>query len=70
MNLARSVAAQRRYDESIALWGEALTVMDGVASERNRREAKTIHATTTRWMRRGIPGAAGLSQRAAEVART
>ncbi|WP_328584968.1 hypothetical protein [Streptomyces sp. NBC_00370] len=70
VNLARSVAAQRRYDESIALWGEALTVMDGVASERNRREAKTIHATTTRWMRRGIPGAAGLSQRAAEVART
>lgn len=44
--------------------------MDGVASERNRREADTTRATMTGWSQSGIPGAAGLAQRAAEVART
>ncbi len=36
--------------------------MDGVASDRNKRELKTLRLTMAVYSKRGIPGAAELAQ--------
>ncbi|MFD5083622.1 tetratricopeptide repeat protein [Kitasatospora sp. NPDC058406] len=68
-NLARSVAAQRRHDEAVGIWGQSLDFMDGVVSDRHKKELRKVRTTMTSWARRGIPGAADLGQRAAELVR-
>lgn len=67
-NLAKSVAAQHRYEEAVVLWNQCLDLMDGVASDRNQKELKTVRSTMAVYSRRGIPGAPELAQRAAELA--
>jgi hypothetical protein len=67
-NLAKSVAAQHRHEEAVTLWQQCLDLMDGVVSDRNRKELKTVTSTMAVYTRRGIPGASELAQRAAEVA--
>ncbi|RKT10998.1 hypothetical protein BX285_4932 [Streptomyces sp. 1114.5] len=67
-NLAKSVAAQHRHEEAVILWNQCLDLMDGVASDRNRKELRTVHSTMAVYSRRGIPGAPELAQRAAELA--
>ncbi|MFJ2609582.1 tetratricopeptide repeat protein [Streptomyces sp. NPDC087425] len=67
-NLAKSVAAQHRHEEAVILWNQCLDLMDGVASDRNRKELKTVRSTMAVYSRRGIPGAPELARRAAELA--
>ncbi|MFG2820175.1 tetratricopeptide repeat protein [Kitasatospora sp. NPDC048365] len=66
-NLAFAVAAQRRHDEAVVLWGRSLDFMDGVTSDRHTKDLKKIRSTMATWQRRGIPGAADLAQRATEL---
>ncbi|MFJ3793619.1 tetratricopeptide repeat protein [Kitasatospora sp. NPDC090091] len=67
-NIATSVAAQSRHEEAVILWGQCLDLMDGVASNRNRKELKTVRSAMTVYTGRGIPGAAALAKRAAKLA--
>lgn len=67
-NLAKSVAAQHRHEEAVILWNQCLDLMDGVASDRNQKELKTVRSTMAVYSRRGIPGAPELAQRAAVLA--
>ncbi|MGF1425126.1 tetratricopeptide repeat protein [Kitasatospora sp. LaBMicrA B282] len=67
-NLAKSVAAQHRHEEAVILWNQCLDLMDGVASDRNQKELKTVRSTMAVYSRRGIPGAPELARRAAELA--
>ncbi|WP_406205437.1 tetratricopeptide repeat protein [Kitasatospora sp. NBC_01560] len=66
-NIAKTVAAQHRPEEAVGLWSQSADLMDGVASDRNRRELDTMRSTLTVYVRRGIPGAAELVQRAAQI---
>ncbi|MFI9156550.1 tetratricopeptide repeat protein [Kitasatospora aureofaciens] len=66
-NLAKSVAAQHRHEEAVILWDQCLDLMDGVSSDRNRKELKTVRSTMAVYNRRGIPGASELAQRAGEL---
>lgn len=67
-NLAKAVAAQHRHEEAVILWNQCLDLMDGVASDRNRKELRTVRSAMTVYGRRGIPGAPELAQRAADLA--
>ncbi|MFJ7909173.1 tetratricopeptide repeat protein [Kitasatospora sp. NPDC096204] len=67
-NLAKSVAAQHRHEEAVILWNQCLDLMDGVASDRNNQELRTVRSAMTVYGRRGIPGARELAQRAAHLA--
>ncbi|MFI8461309.1 tetratricopeptide repeat protein [Kitasatospora sp. NPDC085464] len=67
-NVAKSVAAQRRHEEAVILWNECLDLMDGVASDRNKKELQTVRSTMAVYSARGIPGAPELAQRVAEFA--
>ncbi|MGW7446648.1 tetratricopeptide repeat protein [Kitasatospora sp. NPDC054795] len=67
-NLAKSVAAQHRHEEAVILWNQCLDLMDGVASDRNEKELRTVRSTMAVYSRRGIPGAPELAQRATELA--
>ncbi|MFJ1706805.1 hypothetical protein [Kitasatospora sp. NPDC088346] len=67
-NLAKAVASQRRHEEAVILWNQCLDTMDGVASDRNRRELKTVRSAMAVYTARGIPGAAELAQRVSELA--
>jgi hypothetical protein len=69
-NLATSVAAQRRHDEAVGIWNQSLDFMDGVASDRHKKDLNKVRTTMASWSRRGIPGAADLAQRATELARS
>lgn len=66
-NLGKSVAAQNRFEEAVALWGRSLTMMDGVVSERGRAEIRAIRSTAATYRKRGVPGAGRLQRRAAEL---
>lgn len=70
INLARSVSAQKRYEEAVSLFNRSLNCMTGVASARNHKELGRICSTMAVWGRRGIPGAVELGHRAAVLART
>jgi tetratricopeptide (TPR) repeat protein len=67
VNLGKSVAAQNRYEEAVALWRESLTMMDGVVSERGRAEIRAIRSVAATYRKRGVPGAERLQQRAADL---
>ncbi|MFJ7424025.1 tetratricopeptide repeat protein [Streptomyces uncialis] len=69
VNLGKSVAAQHRYEEAVALWSRSLDFMDGVTSDRNRKEIRTIQSAAASYRRRRVPGAEALNQRAADLLR-
>ncbi|MDX5565789.1 tetratricopeptide repeat protein [Streptomyces sp. ID05-04B] len=70
VNLGKSVAAQHRHEEAVALWTRSLDFMDGVTSDRNRKEITAIQSTAAGYRRRRVPGAEALAQRAADLLRT
>ncbi|MEU7556002.1 tetratricopeptide repeat protein [Streptomyces sp. NPDC044571] len=67
-NLGKSVAAQHRHEEAVALWSRSLDFVDGVTSDRSRKELRSIRSAATGYRRR-VPGAEALAQRAAELLR-
>ncbi|MFD9536296.1 tetratricopeptide repeat protein [Streptomyces sp. NPDC060010] len=69
VNLGKSVAAQHRHEEAVALWSRSLDFMDGVTSDRNRKEIRSIQSAAAGYRRRRVPGAEALSRRAAELLR-
>ena len=69
VNLGKSVAAQHRHEEAVALWNRSLDFMDGVTSDRNRKEIKSIQSAAAGYRRRRIPGAEALSQRSVDLLR-
>ncbi|MEU6935012.1 tetratricopeptide repeat protein [Streptomyces sp. NPDC046374] len=69
VNLGKSVAAQRRHEEAVRLWHRCIDVMDGLNSDRTKQEITTIKTASAGYARRGIPGAATLTQRATELLR-
>ncbi|RKE02873.1 hypothetical protein [Streptomyces sp. TLI_171] len=69
-DIAKTVAAQHRPEEAVQLWTRSLDLMDGVASHRNQLELRTVQSTAASYARRGIRGAAALSQRAARLRTT
>ncbi|MFD5411150.1 tetratricopeptide repeat protein [Streptomyces nojiriensis] len=66
-NLGKSVAGQYRHEEAVGLWARSLDFMGGVVSDRNRQAVREIQAAATRYRKRGVAGAAGLYQSAAEL---
>ncbi|GAA1400282.1 Tat pathway signal protein [Kitasatospora putterlickiae] len=69
-NIAKSVAAQHRAEEAVALWSKSLDLMDGLDSKRNRHDMHTMRSALAAYARRGIPGAADLARRASRVLTT
>ncbi|MFD9520863.1 tetratricopeptide repeat protein [Streptomyces sp. NPDC059979] len=69
VNLGKSVAAQHRHEEAVALWSRSHDFMDGVTSDRNRKEIRSIQSAAAGYRRRRVPGAEALNQRAAELLR-
>ncbi|MFE3559409.1 tetratricopeptide repeat protein [Streptomyces sp. NPDC059193] len=69
VNLGKSVAAQHRHEEAVGLWNRSLDFMDGVVSDRGRKEIRAIRTTAAGYGRRGVPGAANLAVRATELLR-
>lgn len=69
VNLGKSVAAQHRHEEAVALWGRSLDFMNGVISDRNRKEVQAIQSVAAGYRRRRVPGAEALNQRAADLLR-
>ncbi|WP_329021414.1 tetratricopeptide repeat protein [Streptomyces sp. NBC_00690] len=67
-NLAKSVAAQRRHEEAVIWWNRSLDLMTGVDSVRSRKEVSRVRSAMVVYEKRGVPGAAELAQRAAELA--
>lgn len=66
-DLGDSLAAQARADEAVAAWTQALTLMEGMTSDRTRKAITSLRSTLVLYQRRGVPGAAELSRRAIEV---
>lgn len=66
-DLGDSLAAQARADEAVAAWSEALTLMDGMTSDRTRKAITSIRSTLAVCQRRKVPGAAELARRAREA---
>ncbi|MFD9053206.1 hypothetical protein [Streptomyces zaomyceticus] len=69
VNLGKSVAAQHRHEDAVGQWSRSLDFMDGVVSDRNRQEIKSIRSKAAGYRKRGVGGAASLEQRAAELLR-
>ncbi|MFE5688767.1 tetratricopeptide repeat protein [Streptomyces sp. NPDC056512] len=66
-DLGDSLAAQGRADEAVAAWSQALTLMEGMTSDRTRKAITSLRSTLTVYQRRKVPGAAGLARRACEA---
>lgn len=66
-NIAKAATAQNRHEEAVGLWRESVDLMDGVASRPNRKELDTMRSALGLYVRRGIPGARELAQRAAAI---
>lgn len=66
-NIAKSVGAQRRHEEAVALWAQFLDIAGDVTSDRSRKELATLRSTMTSYAKRRIVGAAALAERAALV---
>ncbi|MFE5538108.1 tetratricopeptide repeat protein [Streptomyces sp. NPDC056492] len=69
VNLGKSVAAQHRHEEAVVLWSRSLDFMDGVASDRSRKEIRSILSAAASYRKRRVPGAEALNQRAVELLR-
>ncbi|MFE5031332.1 tetratricopeptide repeat protein [Streptomyces sp. NPDC056683] len=66
-DLGDSLAAQARADEAVAAWSQALTLMEGMTSDRTRKAISSLRSTLSVYQRRKVPGAAELSRRAREA---
>ncbi|WP_261717208.1 tetratricopeptide repeat protein [Streptomyces sp. FZ201] len=66
-DLGDSLAAQARADEAVAAWSQALTLMEGMMSDRTRKAITSLRSTLAIYQRRGVPGAGELARRAREV---
>ncbi|MEV6046459.1 tetratricopeptide repeat protein [Streptomyces xanthochromogenes] len=66
-DLGDSLAAQARADEAVAAWGQALTLMEGMTSDRTRKAITSLRSTLAVYQRRRVPGAAELARRAREA---
>ncbi|MFF1907371.1 tetratricopeptide repeat protein [Kitasatospora sp. NPDC058218] len=66
-DLGDSLAAQARADEAIVAWVQALSLMEGVASDRTRKAISSIRPWLAIYRRRGVPGANDLDIRAREA---
>jgi len=66
-DLGDSLAAQARADEAVATWGRALTLMEGMTSDRTRKAISSIRPHLATYGRRGVPGATDLERRAREA---
>jgi hypothetical protein len=66
-DLGDSLAAQARADEAVATWSQALTLMDGMTSDRTRKAIISLRSTLSVYRRRKVPGAAELARRAREA---
>jgi predicted negative regulator of RcsB-dependent stress response len=66
-DLGDSLAAQARADEAVAAWTQALTLMEGMTSDRTRRAIISLRSTLSIYQRRKVPGAAELARRAGEA---
>ncbi|MGI5468364.1 tetratricopeptide repeat protein [Streptomyces sp. CA-132043] len=66
-DLGDSLAAQARADEAVAAWTQALTLMNGMTSDRTRKAISSIRSTLAIYQRRKVPGAADLARRAREA---
>lgn len=66
-DLGDSLAAQARADEAVAAWGQALTLMDGMTSDRTRKAITSLRSVLAVYQRRKVPGAAELARRAGDV---
>ncbi|GAA2650009.1 tetratricopeptide repeat protein [Streptomyces lunalinharesii] len=66
-DLGDSLAAQARADEAVAAWSQALTLMEGMTSDRTRKAITSLRSTLAVYQRRKVPGAADLARRAREA---
>ncbi|MEU3374453.1 tetratricopeptide repeat protein [Streptomyces sp. NPDC006660] len=66
-DLGDSLAAQARADEAVAAWAQALSLMEGMASDRTRKAITSIRSTLAVYQRRRVPGAAELARLAREA---
>jgi transcriptional regulator with XRE-family HTH domain len=66
-DLGDSLAAQARADEAVAAWAQALTLMEGMTSDRTRKAITSLRSTLSIYQRRKVPGAAELARRAREA---
>ncbi|MBT2393697.1 tetratricopeptide repeat protein [Streptomyces sp. ISL-1] len=66
-DLGDSLAAQARADEAVAAWSQALTLMEGMTSDRTRKAITSLRSTLAIYQRRKVPGAAELARRAREA---
>ncbi|GAA4138389.1 Tat pathway signal protein [Streptomyces tunisiensis] len=66
-DLGDSLAAQARADEAVAAWSQALTLMEGMTSDRTRKAITSLRSTLSIYQRRKVPGAAELARRAREA---
>ncbi|MEZ0070585.1 tetratricopeptide (TPR) repeat protein [Streptacidiphilus sp. MAP12-20] len=66
-DLGDSLAAQARADEAIATWSQALSLMDGMTSDRTKKAISSIRPHLATYRRRGVPGATDLERRAREA---
>jgi tetratricopeptide (TPR) repeat protein/transcriptional regulator with XRE-family HTH domain len=62
-------AARGEMDAACATWSRALDAMEGVRSGRARATVQTMRSTLSTVRRRGIPAAATVDRRAAEILR-
>ncbi|MCX4717293.1 tetratricopeptide repeat protein [Streptomyces virginiae] len=69
VNIGRSVAAQQRHEEAVAVWGRSLDFMDGLVSDRTVKEIRAIQSTAASYRKRQIPGAGALHERAVDLLR-
>ncbi|MEU6488237.1 tetratricopeptide repeat protein, partial [Streptomyces sp. NPDC046887] len=66
-DLGDSLAAQARADEAVASWTQALSLMEGMTSDRARMAITSIRPTLAVYQRRRVPGTADLVRRAREA---
>ncbi|GGU53541.1 Tat pathway signal protein [Streptomyces albospinus] len=66
-DLGDSLAAQARADEAVAAWTQALTLMEGMTSDRTRKAITSLRSTLAVYQRRKVPGAAELARRVREA---
>lgn len=66
-DLGDSVAAQARADEAVAAWSQALSLMEGMTSDRTRKAITSLRSAFAIYQRRRVLGAAELARRAREA---
>ncbi|MBY8846182.1 tetratricopeptide repeat protein [Streptomyces sp. SP2-10] len=66
-DLGDSLAAQARADEAVAAWSQALSLMEGMTSDRTRKAITSLRSTLAVYQRRRVPGAAELARRTGEA---